>query len=152
MVELSATRCSCIAILWVSLVSFFAITLCVASQRVFVFVYFAMTQSEDFWIHPRTSAIVIWYEWLSISFTLRPLNSRGKNPPPHIHWRGGLQSCLDAMKTRKILGIAWSWTQAVQPVSSSHFTDWAIVNVNQDMQELKRERVREKLIGVCYAS
>jgi hypothetical protein len=35
MVQLSATRCSCIAILWVSLVSFATITLCVASQRVF---------------------------------------------------------------------------------------------------------------------
>jgi hypothetical protein len=32
------TRCSCIAILWVSLVSFIAITLCVASQRVFIVV------------------------------------------------------------------------------------------------------------------
>jgi hypothetical protein len=38
MVQLSATRCSCIAILWVSLVSFAAITLCVASQRVFIVV------------------------------------------------------------------------------------------------------------------
>jgi hypothetical protein len=38
MVQLSATRCSCIAILWVSLMSFVAITLCVASQRVFVVV------------------------------------------------------------------------------------------------------------------
>jgi hypothetical protein len=34
----SATRCSCIAILWVSLVSFATITLCVASQQVFVVV------------------------------------------------------------------------------------------------------------------
>jgi hypothetical protein len=33
-VQLSATRCSCIAILWVTRVSFAAITLCVASQRV----------------------------------------------------------------------------------------------------------------------
>jgi hypothetical protein len=33
MVQLSATRRSCIAILSVSLVSFAAITLCVASQR-----------------------------------------------------------------------------------------------------------------------
>jgi hypothetical protein len=40
MVQLSATRCSCIAILWVSLVSSAAITLCVASQRVFIVVYF----------------------------------------------------------------------------------------------------------------
>jgi hypothetical protein len=38
MVQLSATKCSCIAILWVSLVSFAAITFCVASQRVFMFV------------------------------------------------------------------------------------------------------------------
>jgi hypothetical protein len=38
MVELSAIRCSCIAILWVILMSFAAITLCVASQQVFVFV------------------------------------------------------------------------------------------------------------------
>jgi hypothetical protein len=38
MVQFSATRCSCISILWVSLVSFAAITLCIASQRVFVVV------------------------------------------------------------------------------------------------------------------
>jgi hypothetical protein len=42
MVQLSATRCSCIAILCVSLVSFAAITLCVASQRVFIVVYFVI--------------------------------------------------------------------------------------------------------------
>jgi hypothetical protein len=42
--QLSATRCSYIAILWDNLVSFAAITLCVASQGVFVvaFVYFVM--------------------------------------------------------------------------------------------------------------
>jgi hypothetical protein len=35
-------------------VSFAAITLCVASQRVFVVVfYFVMTQSGNFWIHPH---------------------------------------------------------------------------------------------------
>jgi hypothetical protein len=38
MVQLSAIRCSCIAILWVSLESFAAITLYIASQRVFIFV------------------------------------------------------------------------------------------------------------------
>jgi hypothetical protein len=38
MVQLSATRCNCIAILRVSLVSFAAIALCVASQRGFIFV------------------------------------------------------------------------------------------------------------------
>jgi hypothetical protein len=34
-------------------VSFAAIALCVASQRVFVVVYFVMTQSGNFWIHLR---------------------------------------------------------------------------------------------------
>jgi hypothetical protein len=38
MVQLSATGCSCVAILWVSLVSFAAVTLCVVSQRVFIVV------------------------------------------------------------------------------------------------------------------
>jgi hypothetical protein len=36
MVQLSATRCNCIAILLGSLVSFAVMTLCVASQRVFI--------------------------------------------------------------------------------------------------------------------
>jgi hypothetical protein len=54
MVQLSAKRCSCIAILWVSLVSFATITLCVTSQRVFIIVVISLsTQSGDFWIHPR---------------------------------------------------------------------------------------------------
>jgi hypothetical protein len=38
MVQLSATRCSCITIVWVSPVSFTAITICVASQWVFIVV------------------------------------------------------------------------------------------------------------------
>jgi hypothetical protein len=39
-------------------VSFAAINLCVASQRVFIVVvtYFVMTQSGNFWIHPRMPA------------------------------------------------------------------------------------------------
>jgi hypothetical protein len=49
--QLFATRCSCISILWVSLVSFAAITLCVASQRVFI--VSLSTQSGHFWIHSR---------------------------------------------------------------------------------------------------
>jgi hypothetical protein len=55
MVQRSATRCSYIAILWVSLASFAAITLCAASQRVFIVVsvYFVRTQSGNFWLHPR---------------------------------------------------------------------------------------------------
>jgi hypothetical protein len=43
MIQLSATRCNCIAILWVILVSFAAITVCVASRLVaIVVVYFVI--------------------------------------------------------------------------------------------------------------
>jgi hypothetical protein len=52
MVQLSATRCSCIAILWVSLMSFTAIAFYVASQ--WVFVLSLSTQSGNFLIHPCT--------------------------------------------------------------------------------------------------
>jgi hypothetical protein len=43
----------CIASLWVSLVTFVAIILCVVSQRVIpkVSVFFVTTQSGNFWIH-----------------------------------------------------------------------------------------------------
>jgi hypothetical protein len=41
-------------------VSFAAITLCVTSYRVFiVVVYFVMTQSGNFWIHPRTYVSIV---------------------------------------------------------------------------------------------
>jgi hypothetical protein len=52
MVQLSATTCSCIAILWISLVSFAAITLCVASQRMFVVVYFVIDSLRKLFVTP----------------------------------------------------------------------------------------------------
>jgi hypothetical protein len=48
MVQLSATIFSCIAILWVSLVSFAAITPCVASQRMFIVVVRYRLSPETF--------------------------------------------------------------------------------------------------------
>jgi hypothetical protein len=49
MIQLSVTRCSCIAIMWVSLASIAAITLGVASQLVFiVVVYFVKLSPETF--------------------------------------------------------------------------------------------------------
>jgi hypothetical protein len=53
MVQLFFTRGSCIAILWVSLVSFSAITLCVAFQRAFiVFVYFIIDSVQKLFNTP----------------------------------------------------------------------------------------------------
>jgi len=59
MIQLSATRRSCIAILWVSLVSFSTITLCVASQRCLLLLLLLLfislsVQFGNFWIHPHT--------------------------------------------------------------------------------------------------
>jgi hypothetical protein len=45
MVQLSAIRCSCTAILWVSLASPTAITLCVSSQRVIIVVVYFVIDS-----------------------------------------------------------------------------------------------------------
>jgi hypothetical protein len=47
-------------------VSFAAITLCVVSQRVFIVVYFAMTQSGNFWIYLRMLSFTVLY--FSVNF------------------------------------------------------------------------------------
>jgi hypothetical protein len=62
MLQLSATRCSCIAILLVSLVSFAAITLCVASQRVFIVVsvYFIMDSVRKLFDKPSYDGHEAW--------------------------------------------------------------------------------------------
>jgi hypothetical protein len=60
-------------------VSFAAITLCVASQRVFivvVVVYFVMTQSGNFWIHPRI--LVLFQRHFEFLFRKHGGNSRWK--------------------------------------------------------------------------
>jgi hypothetical protein len=47
-------------------VSFVAITLYVASQRVFIdVIYFVVNQSGNFWIHPRTS--LLWNRKITIN-------------------------------------------------------------------------------------
>jgi hypothetical protein len=78
MVQLSATRCSCIAVLRVSLMSFAVITLCVASQRMFIVAYLVMTQSGNFWIHTIMSNDVECgaYSYEPVSLT-EHANSKG---------------------------------------------------------------------------
>jgi hypothetical protein len=59
MVQLSDTRCSCIAILWVSLVCFAAVTLYVASQRVIptVSVYFIIHSVQKLFDIPSRACV-----------------------------------------------------------------------------------------------
>jgi len=71
MVKFSTTRCSCIAIFWVSLVSFAAITLRVASQRMFIVaaVYFVMASvrklldTPSYRIGPYKIRTWNWWWW-----------------------------------------------------------------------------------------
>jgi hypothetical protein len=78
MVQFSATRCNCIAILWVILVSFVAINHCVASQRVFivVIVYFVIEWVRELFdipsfmygrmviqLHAFLTSVLVGAEW-----------------------------------------------------------------------------------------
>jgi hypothetical protein len=66
MVQLSTTRCSCIAILWVILVSFVSITLCIVSQRVFiviVVVYFVIDSIRKLLVTPSYAKIQKYNSW-----------------------------------------------------------------------------------------
>jgi hypothetical protein len=74
MVQLSATRCIYVYVLWVSLVSFAAITLCVvASQRVFIVVYFVKDSVRELLDTPSYSPLCIarWHRnpWTSTTGT-----------------------------------------------------------------------------------
>jgi hypothetical protein len=67
-VQLSATKYSCIAILWVSLVSFAAIRLCVDSQRVFiVVVHFVIDSVRKLFDKPS----YCWVQLYCMFFTFR---------------------------------------------------------------------------------
>jgi hypothetical protein len=86
-VQLSATRCSCIAILWVSLVSFAAITLCLVSQRVFIgiSVYFVIDSARKLLDTPSYLPSHCVHD-LSIPFTWNWILFLLSNPPsPWLH-------------------------------------------------------------------
>jgi hypothetical protein len=98
MVQLSTTRCSCVAILWVSIVSFAAITLCVLLLKECLLLLFISlsTQSGNFWIHPRIAPRIpdlgTGRRWV-VSFTPRPLYLQANSPWYPLDRRlGGPQS------------------------------------------------------------
>jgi hypothetical protein len=70
MIQLSATRCSCIAILQVSLVSFASITLFVSSQRALIFVHFVIDSARKLLDIP--------------SYIIRVIKSRGMRWAGHV--------------------------------------------------------------------
>jgi hypothetical protein len=74
MVQLSATRCSSIAILWVSLVSFATITHCIALNECLLLLISLSTQSGNFWIHPCTPNMPHEWQLLGHHFRENPLH------------------------------------------------------------------------------
>jgi hypothetical protein len=66
MVQLSVTRWSCIAILWVSLVSFAAVILCVVSQRVFIIVVDFVTDSNRKLLDTSSYVYTIYHIYIYI--------------------------------------------------------------------------------------
>jgi hypothetical protein len=76
MVQLSATRCSCIAIMWVSIVSFAAITLCVASQRLFIVVslYFVIDSVRKRLDTPSYTLGLALRKWVSFTHGVCPFS------------------------------------------------------------------------------
>jgi hypothetical protein len=92
MLQLSAPRCSSIAILWASLVSFAVITLCVASQRVFYYYLFIYL-----WLSPET-----------IGYTLVCLTCRFESRlDSHLHVIDYYYAD-DWDRTRNILNYSWT--------------------------------------------
>jgi hypothetical protein len=74
MVQLSATRCNCRYFVSQSS-EFCSHNSCIASQRVYiVVVYFVMTQSGNFWIHPRTICCFYLCVWGGEGVKLRSWN------------------------------------------------------------------------------
>jgi hypothetical protein len=130
MVQLPATRCSCITILWVSLVSFAAITHYVAPERVFIVVKHIFRYR----LIPETSGYtIVWYSggvaphilklgtrrrWV-IGFTARPLYPWDRAPT--IHW---IRGCVDtrasldevAKRGNSFTVQSWNRTPVVQPI------------------------------------
>jgi len=97
MVRFSATKYSCVAVLWTSLVSFAAIALCVVSQRVFVVVDFVIDSVRNLLVTPTyTSTLKEGFYILPfikgclgplVVFTSIRLIAVDWNRTPHPNWR-----------------------------------------------------------------
>jgi hypothetical protein len=77
MVQLSATNCSCITILCVSLVSSTTITLCVVSQQVFIVVVYFIIDS----VHKLLDTLLYQMVW-TLSYIIAPI--MGKEMVPEM--------------------------------------------------------------------
>jgi hypothetical protein len=148
--------------LWVSLMSFAAITLCVASQWVFIVVISLSTQSGNFWLHPRMwewrysstdSYLSTRWRWVANSLypwgksPWSPLDRRLGRPQSRSE-RGGEEENIPSLHLQDVnpfwhcLLLSWRVDLAmnVQPVSPHTHT--------HTHTHTEREREREKTLRV----
>jgi hypothetical protein len=102
MVQLYATKCSCIIILWVSVVSFASITLCIASQCVFTVVcYFVMESVRKFWIYSRNIIVDSYYSVYQkyAGYGVRVISvARGPSLFKISHWSGAFRRTVHSFR------------------------------------------------------
>jgi hypothetical protein len=110
MVQLSATRCSCIAILWVSLVSLpplsFVLLLneCLLLLLLFISLW---TQSGNFWIHPRTLPTLKALKWKNTRSVMPLSNSRSSAE------QGANLASVSYIKSGQFLRLFCAWGQNI---------------------------------------
>jgi hypothetical protein len=124
MVQLSATRCSCIATLWVRLVNFAAITLCIASQRVFIVVsvYFAMDSVRKLLDTPsyNTGCVRPW------SPTARSeVNVKDARNETSCHWGSRINPVTAPRRQRT--SSSWSVSVLAWTCSQNRHFNWILL-------------------------
>jgi hypothetical protein len=133
-VQFSATRCSYIAILWVSLVSFAAITICVTSQRDFIIidvVYFFIDSIRKLLDTPSYNFVT------SDKWRFSSVTSFATAPPVHNirlkkfqedFWNHFIQLPRDRL-THTLPSVAnpWSFTSTLSIRLYGVFTDSGII-------------------------
>jgi hypothetical protein len=115
MVQLSATRCSCIAILWVSLLSFAVIILCVASQWVYCCCLFRYRLS------PETFGYTLVNYWI----ILRLFNDAVSTTEVIKRWKetGVLSWIIGATGVKDLEGNRGSFDGTIWSVTCKTTTD-----------------------------
>jgi hypothetical protein len=120
MLQLSPIRCSCIVILWVSLVSFAAITLSVTSQRVIpkVSVYFVIDSVRKLLDTRSYMQVSGGPRWMA-SFTFRPFFTIGKTPRPPSPLTNWIAKC-----EWRLFELPSYWRQDTAEVSDAAPVAW----------------------------
>jgi hypothetical protein len=143
MVQLSATRCSCIAILWVSLVSFAAITLCVASQRVFVVVgvYFIIDSVRELLDTPSYLRLLRVHKSIPYNYDNCLLFAWSSWNGRILVRSGPTLRMLISETTQQIISVGfWRWCISVKRIVFLDFIHRLVSQKTNKIEEIKNYR------------